>query len=60
MSVHYKTVKYCKVFHCDQRGDRFCCSTCRLARDCGNPCLNNPVRCKLEDVRRRVTEEDKA
>ena len=47
------TRRYCKVFHCDTVGDRLCCSCCCLRKDCGNPCLNHPSRCRLEDVQRR-------
>lgn len=42
--------RYCKRFYCDDRGDRICCADCYLRRDCGNPCLNHPSRCGLEDV----------
>ena len=42
--------RFCRQFYCDQRGDRFCCTDCYMRRDCGNPCLNHPSRCKLEDV----------
>ena len=41
--------RFCKQFYCDERGDRFCCADCRLRRDCANPCLNHPSRCRLED-----------
>lgn len=47
------TRRYCKAFHCDTVGDWLCCSCCRLRKDCGNPCLNHPSRCRLEDVQRR-------
>ena len=47
------TRRYCKVFHCNTVGDRLCCNCCRLFKDCGNPCLNHPSRCRLEDVKRR-------
>lgn len=47
------TRRYCKVFHCNTVGDKLCCSCCRLRKDCGNPCLNHPSRCRLEDVQRR-------
>ena len=45
--------RYCKTFHCDERGDRFCCADCWMLRDCGNPCLNHPSRCKLEDTEKK-------
>lgn len=41
--------RMCKQFYCDDRGDRFCCADCYLRKDCGNPCLNHPSRCKLVD-----------
>lgn len=50
--------RYCMIFYCDKRGERFCCADCHLRRDCANPCLNHPSRCRLEDpygkpIRRR-------
>ena len=41
----------CSRFHCDKRGDRFCCADCveRKRDHCRNPCLNDPCRCGLED-----------
>ena len=41
--------RFCRQFYCDERGDRYCCADCYLRRDCGNPCLNHPSRCGLED-----------
>ena len=41
--------RFCSRFYCDVRGDRYCCADCYLRRDCGNPCLNHPSRCSLED-----------
>ena len=41
--------RYCRQFYCDERGDRYCCADCYRRRDCGNPCLNHPSRCGLED-----------
>ena len=41
--------RFCRQFYCDERGDRYCCTDCYLRRDCGNPCLNHPSRCGLED-----------
>lgn len=43
--------RMCSRFYCDQRGDRYCCRDCWFRDRCGNPCLNDPSRCKLEDVR---------
>ena len=42
----------CRLFHCDKRGDRYCCADCpEKKRDCcRNPCLNDPSRCNQEDV----------
>ena len=42
-------MRYCKRFYCDEVGDRVCCPTCWLRRDCSHPCLNHPARCGLED-----------
>lgn len=42
-------VKFCKRFYCDVVGNRVCCSTCWLQKDCARACLNHPVRCGLED-----------
>lgn len=47
--------RYCKRFFCDHLGDRFCCAACRYRADCGNPCLNHPSRCGLEDTERAAT-----
>lgn len=41
--------RFCRQFYCADRGDRYCCADCYLRRDCGNPCLNHPSRCGLED-----------
>lgn len=41
--------RYCMRFYCSERGDRYCCTDCYLARDCANPCKNHPSRCGLED-----------
>lgn len=35
----------CKIFHCDHRGDRYCCGFCPRRKKCKNPCLNNPSKC---------------
>lgn len=45
-----KTPRMCQRFYCDWRGDRYCCRDCWHLTDCDNPCLNDPSRCKLEDV----------
>lgn len=46
--------KYCKRFHCDHKGERVCCASCRKKKTCKNPCLNHPSRCGLEDKERSV------
>ena len=48
-----KPVRYCKVFMCDARGDRYCCADCYQRADCANPCLNHPSRCGLENTSKR-------
>lgn len=35
----------CEIFHCDKRGDRYCCFYCEKKSKCNNPCLNYPDRC---------------
>ena len=35
----------CEIFHCDKRGDRYCCFYCEKNNKCKNPCLNHPDRC---------------
>ena len=45
--------RFCLQFYCDERGDRYCCADCFLRRDCARPCMNNPVRCRLEDIKGR-------
>ena len=50
--------RYCKTFYCDDVGERLCCASCRFRRDCGNPCLNHPSRCGLEDLREASAEQD--
>lgn len=37
----------CEVFHCDHRGDRYCCFYCWRKGYCRNPCLNTPDKCGL-------------
>ena len=49
--------RYCKVFYCGTQGDKVCCASCRDRRDCADPCLNHPSRCKLENVNRRIGDE---
>lgn len=42
-----KTTVMCKVFHCDHRGDRYCCSNCPRRKGCKNHCQNFPQKCGL-------------
>lgn len=51
-----KNPRYCRTFHCDARGDRYCCADCWMRADCPNPCLNHPSRCGLENKEKRRTE----
>lgn len=53
-----KTPRMCKIFHCDMRGDRFCCTDCPKRFRCSNPCENHPSRCKLVDDGARVKATD--
>ena len=46
--------RMCSRFHCDYRGDRYCCADCWNRHDCSNRCLNDPSRCRLEDVGTRI------
>ena len=48
-----KAPRMCSRFHCDKRGDRYCCADCveRKRDRCRNPCLNDPARCGLENRR---------
>lgn len=45
--------RMCSRFHCDKRGDRYCCADCAERKEglCRNPCLNDPERCGLENRR---------
>lgn len=45
--------RMCSLFHCDKRGDRYCCVDCRLKPKCRNPCQNDPARCGLENKQSR-------
>lgn len=49
--------RYCNVFFCDKQREFVCCATCQSRGRCKNRCLNDPSRCRLEDVRRREEEE---
>lgn len=48
------TPRMCQRFHCDARGDRYCCTDCPQRGICANPCLNHPLRCGLEDKGARI------
>lgn len=50
--------RYCLRFYCDFLRERICCADCPFREGCRNPCLNHPVRCRLEDVPRRKTVSD--
>lgn len=54
MSRRYKG-RWCRTFHCDARGDRYCCADCpaKTKANCRNPCQNDPSRCRMEDVDRK-------
>ena len=45
--------RYCNIFYCDRQQDFVCCATCQSRGRCRNRCLNDPSRCRLEDVNRR-------
>lgn len=51
-------MKYCNIFYCDIVGDWLCCTTCNYSAACLDRCLNDPGRCRLEDVRRRTDEKE--
>ena len=42
--------RYCTIFYCDKRGDRYCCTDCAIRSDCRRACLNDPSRCRCEDA----------
>ena len=48
------SARMCRIFHCDYRGDRYCCRDCWNLNDCPNPCQNDPSRCKCEDEGTRI------
>ena len=48
------TNRYCTRFHCDRRGDRYCCAACPLKPKCRTPCMNDPSRCGLENKAKRI------
>ncbi len=60
MSRRYKG-RWCRTFHCDRRGDRFCCVDCpnTCKTKCRNPCRNDPSRCGLEDGERGMQKQKK-
>lgn len=45
-------MKYCKLFYCDKRKEKICCTTCQSRGRCRNRCLNDPSRCRSEDTKR--------
>lgn len=46
-------LRYCQVFRCHHWSDYVCCSSCPQAVRCELLCLNDPERCRLEDLPRR-------
>ena len=44
---------YCNIFYCDKRRDFVCCASCQSRGRCKNRCLNDPSRCRQEDINRR-------
>lgn len=38
-------ITMCEIFHCDHRGDRYCCHDCGGKGRCKNPCQNTPEKC---------------
>lgn len=40
-----KQKQMCDIFHCDRRGDMYCCYYCPKKKGCRNPCLNDPGKC---------------
>jgi len=44
----------CKIFYCDRKRERRCCSGCSEYDHCSNHCLNGPERCNQS-----FTEEQK-
>lgn len=51
--------RMCSRFHCDYRGDRYCCRDCWNRVNCTNPCLNGPTRCGLVDDGARIAQGHK-
>ena len=51
--------RYCSVFHCDKRGDCYCCIDCNKIQKCRNPCQNNPDKCGLENIQKSLKEDSK-
>lgn len=43
--IDQDTQHKCEIFHCDKRGDRYCCFYCYRKNICHNPCKNNPKKC---------------
>ena len=55
-----KQKQMCDIFHCDRRGDMYCCYYCPKKNTCRNPCLNNPEKCgqmNINEKRKGATKE---
>lgn len=44
----------CTRFHCDHMGDRVCCANCEKYRKCKNPCMNDPRKCGLSEIKSEI------
>ena len=40
-----KGAGWCKLFRCEKKGYKFCCSFCEENKDCAEKCLNEPTKC---------------
>lgn len=59
--IKSKQTAMCKVFHCDHRGDRYCCYHCPRKQRCQNHCKNHPEKCGLSfDITERSKQSDAA
>lgn len=48
--------RYCTNFYCSKVKERRCCVDCwrRKKLKCRNACKNDPARCGLEDIKKKV------
>lgn len=51
-------MKYCHIFYCGIVTEWICCATCVYNEVCLDRCLNDPSRCRMEDVRRRTEDSE--